>query len=812
MSSGSSDDLPVLAGLPRVRAAIEHGLITVLTAPPGSGKSTALPAALLETSTGRIFVTQPRRLAARLLARRVSSQCGERVGGRVGYAVRADRCEGDRTRLLYVTEGLLLRRLIGGWTPAAEDLVVLDEFHERSIDADLLLGILRDRGVRILIASATIDACALAESLEAEPVSVDGRLHPVEIEYRRAPSASPPWDLAITALRDAGDRMDDRGDILVFMPGRREIDETVRACRRAFTGMDVLPLHGGLSAKEQDAALREDGPRRVVVATNIAETSITIPRVTTVVDGGLARVPRYDVERDVARLATEPVDRAGADQRAGRAGRVRPGRCLRLYTESDYRRRPAQLEPATSRSDLSDAFLRLRLAGLNPEEFPWIDPPPDAARSRADAVLRLIGAIDVDGLTPLGRTLGGLPLSPRTSRFLVAAHAAGGGDLASACAAVLESGDVTFPAGIARSLQAGDPRSDLVARGRTILDAPTGRDGRGLGDVVALFKDLRRRSRSVGEGVAAGVVEGLLAAYPDRIAYRRSAERDSCVLPGRRNVVLERSSIVDVPGFLVCPVIRGVEDRGEGKTIVGSATPLDLEPTLERLGDRWCEDATCRYDPEKGRVEVVHTRVFDTELVDERTVPVDRDRRRQASEAMLAAVEAGQIPIPGWEDDVASFLDRMRRVVDWFPERGMRTLDAEDLAVLRAEIVGAAYRTTDLPGPARVLEMVRHALDWNDLEFIDRAAPDRLPLAGGRTAKVEWTIDEPPRVRARIGDLIGLERTPSVALGRVPVVLEILAPNRRPVQITDDLPGFWKRTYPTLRKELRRRYPKHPWP
>lgn len=314
-----------------------------------------------------------------------------------------------------------------------------------------------------------------------------------------------------------------------------------------------------------------------------------------------------------------------------------------------------------------------------------------------------------------------------------------------------------------------------------------------------------------GESVDA-VIEGLLVAFPDRIAFRRSADRDSCVLPGRRNVVLERQSIVQEAGFLICPLVRGVEDRGEGTTIVGCATMIEESRALGHLADRWSVHSECRFDPEKGRVEIVGVRRFDGDLVDESTEPVDATHRRAASEAMLEAIESGTVALPGWNEGVSSFLDRMRRVGEWFPEKGLQLLDDDDLAVLRAEIVGDAHRVSDLPSAGRVLETIRNALDWNDLEFIEQAAPGRVPLGSGRTAKVEWVVGEPPRIRARISDLIGIDATPTVAMGRVPVVLEILAPNRRPVQITDDLRGFWKRTYPTIRKELRRRYPKHPWP
>ena len=317
----SPQRLPVLELVGRLGRSLADGRSAILTAPPGTGKSTALPPALLESVTGRVLVTQPRRLAARMLATHVARKLDTDVGGRVGYAVRGDRREGRDTRILYVTEGLLLRRLMSGGGLSPDDVVVLDEFHERSIDADLLLGLLRLRKARFVIASATLDAAGLADRLGLEVFGAEDRLHPVRIEHRRAPSADEPWSLAAEAVaRVVRSEDDDGGDILVFMPGRREIDRTVEACA-GIGGVEVVPLHGGLPPRAQDRAVAAEGPRRVVVATNIAETSITIPRVTVVVDSGLARIDRFDAVRETSRLVTEPIDRGSAVQRAGRAGR-----------------------------------------------------------------------------------------------------------------------------------------------------------------------------------------------------------------------------------------------------------------------------------------------------------------------------------------------------------------------------------------------------------------------------------------------------------------------------------------------------------
>ncbi len=812
-------DLPVLSIFEDVSDALRRGRSVVVSAPPGTGKSTALPSAMLDRIAGRILVTQPRRLAARMLAARVASLRGEPSGGLVGHAVRGDRCESSRTRLTYLTEGLLLRRILSGDGPTPEDVVVLDEFHERSIEADLLFGLLRSRGARFVVASATLDVDLVAGAIGAERFEVSSSLHPVAIEHRRAPSADAPWDLAAEAVARAIVDGDD-GDILVFMPGRREIDRTIEACRRFARGIDVIPLHGGLSAREQDRAVAEHGPRRIVVATNVAETSITIPRVTTVIDSGLARLADFDAGRDLPTLATGPIDRASAVQRAGRAGRVRPGRCIRLYTESEFARRPAHRSPATARADLADAFLTIHAAGLHPEIFPWIDPPPVEAARHASRTLMVIGAVDnAGGITATGRRLVELPLPPRVARFALDAVAAGGGRLAAACAAVLSERELASnaPAGrLAAALQSGDPSSDLVARARIVLaggQAPPGVDPSALASArdaaaeIATRLDVARQS-----GKAEAIGPALVTAFPDRVGYRRDSERDACALPGRRHAVLDRGSLVRRAGFLVAGEIRGLENRGEGTTVLSLATAIDDQTANRLLGDRISEGRRFEFDRERGIVECVQTRLLDDVEIESRRSAVSPEDRGDAAATLLDLVERGDVALPGWDEAVDEFIERVRRVAEWFPDRGLPAFDAEDLAVLRAEIVGRRHRTSDLPDAAATLEIVRSALEWDDARLVDDVAPTRIPLPGGRSMRVVWRPGEPPRGRARIGDLIGVDSTPTVGRGRVAVVLEILAPNQRPVQVTDDLAGFWERTYPELRKELRRRYPKHPWP
>ena len=793
-------------------------------APPGTGKSTGLPSALLDRLSGRIYVTQPRRLAARMLARRVASIRNVELGGEVGFATRTERREGDRTRLCYLTEGLLLRRMLAGHGPGPGDLVMLDEFHERSIDADLLFGILCERRARVLVSSATLDAANVGKALDAEIFRVESRMHPVEVQHRRAPSAEPVWDLAAEAVRETLRDADDEGDVLVFMPGRFEIDRTIDACRGIAAGCEVLPLHGGLPAAAQDAAVSASGRRRIVVATNIAETSITIPRVTTVIDAGIARIARFDRERDLDRLVTEPVSQASAVQRAGRAGRVRPGRCRRLYTESEFLRREPHEAPAIRREDLAGPFLRLRVAGFRPDAFPWLDPPEPLAASHADAVLESIDAVREGETTDDGRRIASLPVPPRVGRFLLDAGRRGGGRLAAACAAILGERDVApraSAASIAGALAAGDPRSDLIARARLILAGERrgqGIDPGAMSDAITAARQLERLMGRGDEPPGAdcdeitAIVEALIAAFPDRVAYRRDRSRDECVLPGRRNVVLGRGSIVRGEGFLIGSSIRGARHRGRETTVLELATAIDESLVESVMGERFGVQHRVAFDVEHGRVERIEARTFDGMRIDERRFGIGDTERTSAAACLLAAIEDGEVAIPGWSDDVNAFIDRVDRVASWFPDRGLAPFGEEDLQVLRAEIVGRRHRITDLPGPSRILEIVRSALDWSDLQFVDRMAPTRIQLPRGRTMGIDWRRGEAPRGSARIGDLVGLERTPTVAGGRVPIVLEILAPNSRPVQVTDDLEGFWTNTYPGIRKELRRRYPRHPWP
>ena len=810
--------LPVDKGIPQLLSALRGRRPVVLVAPPGAGKSTAVPPAIRDALDCPVLVSQPRRMACRLLARRVAAMRGGELGEEVGYATRHERKIGRATRLQFVTEGLLLRRMLAGEV-RDDELVVLDEFHERSIEADLLVGLLQRRGGPFVVMSATIDADRIAQAIGGEVVVVDGRLHPIEVEHLRAPPGDPPWQLARQALeRVVSDR--ERGDILVFMPGRREIDRTIEACRGVGGNLEFLPLHGELPPQAQDRAVERSDRRKVIVSTNIAETSITIEGVTWVIDSGLARVALHDSARELDRLETTAIDQASAVQRSGRAGRIRPGRCLRLFTEQDFASRPAHRAPAIVRDDLAGSFLQLLAAGHDPVEFPWLDPPPPSALASAMSTLEAIGAVEDGAITPAGTAIARMPLPPRVGRFLLEATRQVGPELAAACAAVMGERDFASRMSaeeLVEQLQPGDPMSDLVARARLIVDSgtrssPPGVDRAALREACRVADQLRRHAPTVGRADGAdGIARALLAAFPDRVAYRRDRERDACVLPGRRNAVLDRRSVVSGTGFVVAASLRGMENIGQGRTVLGLVTSIPDAVAEESLGSRIDHADTLAFNPERNAVERLTLSRFDGNEIGRTTARPRPEDATDAAELLRSTIESEGLEIPGWDEGVEHWITRVRCVAEWCPERSLPVYDEDDLAVVRAEVLGGATRLSEVRRDA-VGEIVRNALQWDDRRFVERMAPERIDLPGGGGLRIEYRTGDPPCGRARIQQLFGLDSTPTVAGGRIPVVLEILAPNQRPVQRTDDLESFWSRTYPELRKELRRRYPKHQWP
>ncbi len=842
-------DLPIFALADSLRTAMRDPGAAVLVAPTGSGKTTGVPILLAENPEidGRIVVLQPRRLATRVTAQRVANLLDVGLGGgEVGFATRHERAIGRNTRIRFMTEGLFLRQMLARPDLPGIGVVVLDEFHERSLDADLLFGLLRRRrdggeGPRLLVMSATLGAEPIADALGAPILESSTRAHPVEIEHLPRPSRDAPEDLAADVVRRLleEDRDRDAGDILVFMPGVREIRRTVERLRgvAASTGTDleIHALHGGMPPAEQDRALRPSSRRKAIVATNVAETSITIEGVRTVVDAGLVRVFRRSHHRPLDALRTEASSRATGMQRAGRAGRTAPGRCLRLWTEADDARRVEHPDPEVKRVDLAGAVLSLRSLGISdPSTLPWLDAPLDAALVAAENCLGMIGALGAlgetgdptRGLSADGALIARLPVHPRLGRLLLEGARCGEAARAARLAAILSERDL-LPSG--RGLERdgtdpdpGAPPSEPLALERIVAACEDGAtppdaiDRGALREVIAASRQLVRTTEGVAldpkaPGGAHGLVLAMIRAFPDHLALRPDRIKRHCLMPDRRRVRLDRDAIEVPAGPLLAMSLR--ETPGEaGETLLGLVTAVPPEWLMDALPDRLEERRDLVWNPRLSSVEE-HDRVLVAGIEIDRTVrpPVDPDSRAAAEQMLAERIASGEIPLPSWGPTEEAWIERVRCVASWCPERGLPTYDDVVLGEVRRALAAGATRAKDLVGVDSMSALVG-VMTAADAEFVRRMTPERITLPSGFRMKVAYASGDAPRGRARIQDLIGCDRSPAVAGGRVPVLLEILAPNQRPVQVTADLESFWKDLYPSIRNALARRYPRHRWP
>jgi ATP-dependent RNA helicase HrpB len=752
--------LPIDAALPDLLERVRRHRAAIVVAPPGAGKTTRVPPAL--AVDGPVVVLQPRRLAARSLAARIAAERGWRAGDEVGWHVRLERRAGASTKVLVVTEGILTAYVQSDPLLSGFRTVVLDEFHERSIHADLALALSRQAwrarpDLRLVVMSATLDAEPVSAFLDGAPVvRVDARPYAVEIEH--APHATP-----VEAVERAW--RESTGHVLVFVPGAAEIRRLTSelARRPALAGARTLPLHGSLSAEEQDAALAPVSERKIVVATNVAETSLTIEGVTSVVDTGLHRVPRFDARVGLDRLETERISRDAAEQRAGRAGRTAPGRAIRLWDPRDILR--PHREPEIARVDLAAPVLEVLAWGGSPRTFEWFEPPPVERLDAALDLLRLLGAVDGERLTPLGATLRRLPVPPRLARVLVAA---GGSPLAAACCAVLLERFV--PRG---PLPAGP--SDLLARADRIAEAPP----RVRDAAAEIERAARREGLPLPDPTTESVLRALLSGFPDRLARRRGERSPRLVLAGGTGAVLDRESVV-LEGELLLAIDLEAGARGpssEARVRIASRVERAWLPDPDRRVEH-------RFDASSGAVRAFEIATVADLTLDERAVPADPERAAPILVEELLARSTSS-------DD--ALRARLR----------FAGIELDERALAEAAVAG---RTT-LPDGGLLSRLPSHRR--HDL---DRAAPVDLPLPSGRRARLEYRADGSVVAAVKLQELFGLAETPRLGGGTRPVIFELLAPSGRPVQTTSDLRSFWERTYPEVRRELRARYPKHPWP
>lgn len=822
------DPLPIAAALPNLLAAVRATGAAVLRAPTGAGKTTRVPPALVESGLagdGLVIMLEPRRVAARAAARRMAIEHGTPLGDVYGYQVRFDRKAGPRTRVLVVTPGVLLRRLHDDPFLEGVSCVVFDEFHERSLDADLALGLVRlaREAVRpelqVVVMSATVEPGPVSAYLGGCPV-VDsaGRSFPVEVKYRPKRSDTGVSLAVADAVREV--LSETPGDVLAFLPGLREIRQAADDLERLASerGFEVLPLHGDLPPEQQDRALQKLPRRKVVLATNVAETSVTVDGVTAVIDSGLARQMEFEPGVGMDRLKLGPISRASADQRAGRAGRTQPGVCVRLWDEASHRGRPEQTVPEIRRVDLCGAVLQLLALGESAERFPWLDAPRPESLAESLRLLEQLGVTANGTLTDIGLESAALPVHPRLGRLLVEGRRLGCAARAALAAALLserdpflrefDSGPPTrsAPATVSDVLDRVEALEAFEASGR--LDGPLGRLHRGGAHAVLDVRDHLARLVASGRRESPGdrdeaLLRCVFAAYPDRLARRREPGSTKAVTVGGRGVRLAATSGVTEPELFVCVDV----DAGGADAFVRLASGVERE-WLPR--DRVTTGVEVTFDDRAEKLVARKAARFDGLVLDETPshFPDEADAARVLAEAAAERIEKC-LPTP--ESVAGKFRTRVRCLRGWVPELNLPAFDAADLREALEFFCRGRRSLADVRnGPW--LDFLRGQLTYDQLRTIDAEAPEQMAVPSGSLITIEYEEGRPPVLAARIQEMFGLAETPRVARGRVKVLLHLLAPNYRPQQVTDDLASFWANGYTVVRKELRGRYPKHSWP
>ena len=851
----------------------------VLQAPTGSGKSTQVPQMLLKHGLlgdqGQCVVLQPRRLAARMLANRVAQELNVPLGREVGYQVRFENFVSEATRIKFETEGILLRQLIADPTLKGIAAVVFDEFHERHLYGDITLARALDiqeqhrPDLIIIVMSATLNADELEDYLSqsaignrqpAMPCAVlrsEGRTYPVDISYlphRLGANPPPPWELAADAFSNFVNN-GGKGDVLVFMPGGFEISQTIAAIRNVpeSRGYLVLPLHGELSPRDQDAAVARYEQPKVVVSTNVAETSVTIDGVRLVIDSGLARMARYDANRGINTLLIEKISQASSDQRAGRAGRTAPGKCLRLWSRPEHDERAPQELPEIKRLDLAEVVLTLKAAGVEDlRQFRWLEKPDEISLTHAEELLQDLGALrsrrreeadlladDANRLltlaatiTDLGRKMLAFPMHPRYARMLLAAQEYGCVHQACLVAALTQGRDLLMRGG-GKDVQ--NDREDLLGEKATSdfwilmrawtfaqknqfrLDAC-----RRLGihavtakQVGPLFEQFLRIAKDEGLDTVPREIKDealqkcILIGFSDRVARRMDQGTLRCELVHGRRGLLARESVVSKAELFVAAEVREVEQRGgEVNTLLSIATAIEAD----WLKELFPEDIKCevqvQWDAQAKRVLAAELLRFrDLALAAKRIDPPPADA---AARLLAEEINAGRLPLPNWDHHVEQWLLRLKLLCQHCADLQLPPITDEDKKAIIEQLCHGAVSYKDIK-EREVKPVVMSWLSHAQRELLDKHAPERLTLSNGRTPKVSYEEGRAPFISLRIQELYDVTQTPKIALGRVGVTVHILTPGMKPIQVTSDLASFWREHYPKIKSELQRRYPKHEW-
>lgn len=843
--------LPIFEIEEQFRAALvqDHSRI-IVEAPTGSGKSTQIPSFLRDSGCcgeGEIIVLQPRRLAARLLASRVASERGGRLGEEVGYQVRFESADSAATRIRFVTEGILIRRLVDSPTLNGVAAVVLDEFHERHFFGDISLArclALQAESrpdLKIVVMSATLETVALRNYLGVgcHHLISAGRTFPVEVLYEpaRERHRDEVWDHAVRALGNHLKSHGIQGHVLIFMPGRYEIQRTVDCLRRASwsRAFQIHELYGELSPDKQDAAVAPGDEPRIVVATNVAETSITIDGVRVVIDAGLERRAAYDHRRDLSTLHIVKISQASADQRAGRAGRTGPGTAIRLWSQRDQEGRATATPAEIQRMDLSEAILILLGSGVTDlVNFAWFEKPDPLPFASALERLRSWGAIDDQNqLTKLGRSISQLPLPPRFGAILHEAALQGYADYVAVLIALTQARPMfpnqkrapehLMPADFVRD----DDRSDFQALVRAWRQLEQNQFRREVGerlgihagaarDIGRIADQLRRLARrwshrSISEDPESETLAKiLLGAYADRLALRLNENTLACAVVGGRRGQVDKESLgggKESRLFLASDIM---EIEGKDLQVKLSLTTVLEEAWLkERFPNDFQERAGAVYDERERRIEARKERRFRDLVLESRVSgepPLD-----QAAALLAERVRSGELIIKAWDEKVDAFFARIALVAEFCPDEGLSPIDDDARQLILEQICAGATSYKQIKDRP-VWPTLDSWLTWNQRQSLDRLAPERVVLSTGRDAKIVYRSGEKPRIAVLIQHLFGRRDAPRICRDQIPLVIEILAPNHRPVQVTEDLASFWTGSYPAVRTQLRGRYPKHEWP
>jgi len=899
-----AERLPIYEIERDIVARLKTGRRLILSAPTGSGKSTQVPQMLLRHGLlggGQVVILQPRRLATRLLASRVAQELGVQLGNEVGYQIRFENVTSPQTKIRFVTEGVLLRQMIDDPKLRGVSVLIFDEFHERHLYGDITLARALDLqeqhrpDLNLVVMSATLDAELLEDYLsERRPparhdtnnsqqravpeagaprcsiLSSEGRVFPVEIEYAAQPGYTdkrPIWEQAAEAFSHyvgAGGE----GDVLVFMPGGYEISQTIEAIRHTSEskGFILLPLHGELSPKDQDAAVARYGQRKVVVSTNVAETSLTIDGIRLVIDSGLARIPRYDPYRGINTLLIEKISQSSADQRTGRAGRTAPGVCMRLWSREEHGHRLVQELPEIKRLDLAEVVLTLKAAGVEDlRKFRWLEPPNEISLTHAEELLTDLGALkpvaqafqpagsgdfpvassNNDGqecppnpqtrmsalqITGIGRKMLAFPLHPRYSRMLLAAHDYGCVHQACLVAALTQGRDLLLrnvdrdTNSFREDLLGEKASSDFwilmrawtyAAKNQFRLDAC-----RRLGihavtarQVGPLFDQFLRIAEREGLDVKPREVKDealqkcILIGFSDRVARRLDQGTLRCELVHGRRGVLARESVVQHSQLFVAAEVREVEGR-EVNTILSLVTAIEVDWLRELYPEDMESDLHVQFDSTAKRVQAAELVKFrGLALSAKRVEPPPAD---MAARLLADEIVAGRLSLPNWDHSVEQWLLRLRLLCQHCPELQLPPITEDDRKHIIGQLCHGAVSYKDIK-EREVKPVVMSWLSEAQRGLLDKHAPERLTLPNGRTPKVAYEATGPPYISLRIQELYDVTQTPKIALGRVPVLVHILTPGMKPIQITQDLASFWREHYPRIKSELQRKYPKHLW-